>query len=431
MPTPTPSRQIDIDDDFDHAKPASQVPYTTFANWVHDYLRSYGEDDLAFLAAKSSADPTSEEVGNLYTVPAIGPHYLDAWAAMDAELSGDQATHPGPSTALVPPLTKRLRAENLSVEKCGMENFSLGPLGERVMAAFRGTSDFQSLMQDLLTNQQQQQQPAIEASIGEQPSSSTLPAAETMPQQLQISPPMTTPALFGDLAQAGPTIKELDVQTFESRLTRELGFLGVIPPGTLVTRVTTTSSTSNAAAGASKKTSSGTVEVFESPIDWATREDDEISSSLRACQRLLKSQVKINERRKAALAERVQARIAYQEYEALRDGLENVIEGAWAKRQRAAQRKAYKDKKDKDRKEKDRDKLEAASLAQSIAALNQPQQLSATLIAALTKRRNLVDGFAHLFPEGAGLLPTSSVYEGLKLGANVVARPPQAAPAVE
>lgn len=419
IPTPTPSKQSEIDDDFDHAKPASQVPYTTFANWVHDYLRSFGEDDLAFLAAKSTADPSSEEAGNLYTVPDIGPHYLDVWAAMDAE-----ADTPGTSTALIPPLTKRLKPENLTSEKLAMENFALGPLGERIMSAFRGTNDFQSLMQDLLAEQQEQQ---AHQPIPVEPPSASIPAAETMPQQ--ISPPTTAPALFGHLAATAPTIKEMDVLSFESRLTRELGFLGAIPPGALATRTLGSSSSASTSSGTNpKKQTSGTIEYFESPINWANREDDEISCSLRACQRLLKAQVATNERRKTALAERVQARIAYQEYEALRDGLESVIEGAWAKRQRAAQRKAYKDKKDKDRKEKDRDKLEAASLAQSIAALNQPQPLSASLIAALTKRRNLVDGFAHLFPEGAGLLPSSSVYEGIELDSNVVSDPPQAAP---
>lgn len=425
VPTPTPSRQADIDDDFDHAKPASQVPYTTFANWVHDYLRSFGEDDLAFLSARSTADPSCEESGSLYTVPPIGPHYLDAWNALDAELAGEQVDAPSSSRALAPVPTRKLKPENLTSERLVAENYALGPLGERMMSAFRGTSDFRSLMDDLLA-----QQPEESILPGTEPPSATAAAVDSTSQQ--ISPQLPPQPQFGDLAQSGPTIKDMDTLSFESRLTRELSFLGVIPQGAMTQRTMNSTAASLAnAAGTSKKAAPAVQEIFESPIDWANREDDEISSSLRACHRLLKSQVAINETRKAALAERVQARIAYQEYEALRDGLESVIEGAWAKRQRAAQRKAYKDKKDKDRKEKDRDKLEAASLAQSIAALNQPQPLSQSLIAALTKRRNLVDGLAHLFPDGGLLLPSTSVYEGLQLSSNVIEGTPQAAPSVE
>lgn len=433
MPTPTPSKQADIDEDFDHAKPASQVPYTTFANWVHDYLRSFGEDDLAFLSSRSTADPASDEAGSLYTVPAIGPHYLDAWAALDAELAGDHVNPPAPSTSLAPAPTKKMKPENMTTERLGVETYSLGPLGERIMSAFKGTSDFQTLLDNLLAQQPEDSVlPAGANPASVVDSSSSMQDAMALPAP-QISPQLPAPPRFGDPSTTGPTIKEMDTLSFESRLTRELSFLGVIPPGAMTQRPIANQAA--LASGGNKKAGTSTApavhEIFESPIDWAGREDDEISSSLRACQRLLKEQIAINEKRKAALAERVRERIAFQEYEHLRDGLESVIEGAWAKRQRAAQRKAYKDKKDKDRKEKDRDKLEAASLAQSIAALNQPQPLSANLIAALTKRRNLVDGLAHLFPEGGLLHPIASVYEGLNLAANVVGQPPQNAPSVE
>lgn len=59
-----------------------------------------------------------------------------------------------------------------------------------------------------------------------------------------------------------------------------------------------------------------------------------------------------------------------------------------------------------------------------------PQQLSATLVTALTKRRNLVDGFAHLFPEGGALLPAVSIYEDLDIEENAVQRPAHEAPVI-
>ena len=97
IPVATATKQDDVDEDFDHAKPASQVPYSTFANWANDYLRLYGEDDLAFLAPRGNEDP------GIFNAPDLGPHYLDAWAAMDADLNGDAVDLPGPSKALIMP----------------------------------------------------------------------------------------------------------------------------------------------------------------------------------------------------------------------------------------------------------------------------------------------------------------------------------------
>jgi transcriptional adapter 3 len=62
------------------------------------------------------------------------------------------------------------------------------------------------------------------------------------------------------------------------------------------------------------------------------RDDDEITSSLRQCQRLLLEQSQINEARKSRLAEIAQHRLAYAEYSQSLDGIEKSIETAWVKR---------------------------------------------------------------------------------------------------
>ena len=401
VPAPTPRKQDEVDEDFDHAKPASQVPYTTFANWVTDYLRSFGEDDLAFLASRPE-DPT------YFDEPALGPHYLDTWAAMDAELAGDTVNLPSTSTTLVPPMLRRFKSENITNESLHTENVYLGPLGERLISAFRGVNQFPGTMTDLMSGAPEALQPGAPASA--------VPNATG-----QGASGAAGPSVPAHAALAGPTIKEMDALDFEARLTRELSFLGVLPPLSRSSASSASSSTGTSGKKSGPAAASDAQQPqLEAPVDWAGRQDDEISASLRACQRLLEKQTAINGQRRERLAELVRQRIAYQEYESLRDGLEAVIEGAWNKRHRAAQRKAVKDKKDKDRKEKDKDKLEAASLAQSIAALNMPQQLSATLVTALTKRRNLVDGFAHLFPEGGALLPAESIYEDLDIEENTV-----------
>lgn len=418
LPAPTPSKQSEINENFDNAKPSTQVPYTTFANWVNDFFRSFGEDDLAFLA------PKPEDPG-VYDIPPLGPHYQDTWAAMDAELNGEQVEGPPHSTALVPPALRRFKPQNLTTAALTTENIYLGPLGERLISAFKDTKDIRGIMDDLLAAQEEMQvdKANMDTTTILDPTNSA-PGIIIQPTQqtgevaynTQISPQLLTPAMFNDpnTLAATPSIKEMDALDFESRLTRELSFLGIIPlPTRIVPPPTTTKP--------SKKTAESNTTQFDlsSSVDWSSRADDEISTALRACQRQLQKQVALNDKRKERLSSIVRRRIAYQEYEHLRDGLEAVIEGAWAKRQRAAQRKAQKDRKDKDKKgerEKDRDKLEAASLAQSIAALNTPQPLSATLVAALTKRRNLVDSVQPLFPPNAYVLPTESIFQGLDAG---------------
>lgn len=374
---------------------------------MNDFFRSFGEDDLAFLA------PKPEDPG-VYDIPPLGPHYQDTWAVMDAELAGEQTDPPPPSTALVPPALRRFKSQNLTTAALPTENMYLGPLGERLISAFKDTKDIRGIMDDLFAAQQEMQSGKAEVDSG-----MTLDSASAVPRTTtgdgmitQTSPQLVAPAMFSDpnVLSTVPSIKEMDALDFESRLTRELSFLGVIPLPTRIAPPPTKPS--------KKTTESNTTQLdLSSSVDWSSRADDEISTALRACQRQLRRQIAINDKRKERLANIVRQRIAYQEYEHLRDGLEAVIEGAWAKRQRAAQRKAQKDRKEKDKKgdrEKDRDKLEAASLAQSIAALNTPQPLSANLVAALTKRRNLVDSVQPLFPPNAYILPTESIYQGLE-----------------
>ncbi|ODN79641.1 hypothetical protein L202_03583 [Cryptococcus amylolentus CBS 6039] len=67
-------------------------------------------------------------------------------------------------------------------------------------------------------------------------------------------------------------------------------------------------------------------------FDPNNRDDDEVSSALRQCQRLLAHQTSLNDARKARLVELSKQRLAYTEYRAALDGIEKSIEEAWAKR---------------------------------------------------------------------------------------------------
>ncbi|WVR04668.1 hypothetical protein IAU60_001679 [Kwoniella sp. DSM 27419] len=67
-------------------------------------------------------------------------------------------------------------------------------------------------------------------------------------------------------------------------------------------------------------------------FDAMKREDDEVTSALRQCQRLLSQQTALNDARKARLAEIAKHRLAYSEYQSTLEGVEKSIEASWAKR---------------------------------------------------------------------------------------------------
>ena len=67
-------------------------------------------------------------------------------------------------------------------------------------------------------------------------------------------------------------------------------------------------------------------------FDPTKREDDEITSALRSCQRQLLQQTTLNDARKSRLAEVAKQRLAFTEYTSMLEGIEKGIEQGWAKR---------------------------------------------------------------------------------------------------
>ncbi|EIW71248.1 hypothetical protein TREMEDRAFT_13632, partial [Tremella mesenterica DSM 1558] len=67
-------------------------------------------------------------------------------------------------------------------------------------------------------------------------------------------------------------------------------------------------------------------------FDPSKRDDDEITSSLRTCQRLLVKQSALNEARKSRLSDIAKHRLAYAEYSSALEGIEKAIEAGWTKR---------------------------------------------------------------------------------------------------
>jgi transcriptional adapter 3 len=159
--------------------------------------------------------------------------------------------------------------------------------------------------------------------------------------------------------------------------------------------------------------------VRDLQIDWSQRADDEISTSLRQCQKLLATQTALNTARKSILLSIAKDRLAFAEYQQCLDGLDRVIESAWVKRQKLAVRQQKRklgapplpgtsvriSAKEKERDDRERE---------------QQQRLMETVRRAMDRRRLLVDHVGAIFREeeedepGRFFgLPKTSVYEGL------------------
>ena len=190
----------------------------------------------------------------------------------------------------------------------------------------------------------------------------------------------------------------MDSVDLEDRIRRELNYLGVFPwepPNVLNGPLSSASKTPVLGSG----NLGSNVMNRHGEIDWSLRTDDEISAALRACQRQLRDQMNVNENRKIKLAEIVRDRLAYQEFETLRDALEKQIETGWIRRQRHHGKRKVKGK--------GVEKVPPIELLRS--------SLPEGLVSALEKRRRLVDSVAPLFQHAeAGQfrgLPTNRVFE--------------------
>ncbi len=137
------------------------------------------------------------------------------------------------------------------------------------------------------------------------------------------------------------------------------------------------------------------------------RQDDEITASLRQCQRLLRQQLAVNDARKNRLADAARDRLAYGDYKHTLSGLEAVITTAW---QRRSSRKVRKGKS----KDKEKEKEDVYVIGKKMPGSALPEQVKK----AMEARRKWIDsvGVAFEGEETAGRfkdLPTRSIYEGV------------------
>ncbi|GAA5903899.1 Ada3 domain-containing protein [Sporobolomyces salmoneus] len=392
-PTPTAKRQADVEGDFSNSKPGQQIAHSTFVNWTESYLRPFGEDDLAFLAAKP-------EDLSPYIIPPLGKPYLQKWEEEDLDHhrssshSHQQKTllqqqqqrllHSSSSSSnastnaalLLPPPLPRLKPCHLSEEAMATENIFLGPLSERIMSALAFEESVNLGLLDGSGNGN-----GREGSVeGDEEENGFRGGGRDGDDEDAEGEDDMEDGMAG-MASAGEKV-EMDAVDLEERIKRELRFIGLLP---------------------------------EEEVDWTKREDDEISTALRACQRLLQHQVELNESRKSILMSIVKDRMAYQEYETARDAQERVIEAGWHKRQRTDSKK----KKKGTQKDKDRSLNKVPSSA-GVGGEEDPSKVpvSPVLLEAVEKRNALVESFKPFFEEDGGKsrwwgIPDTSVYEGM------------------
>ncbi|KAK4058888.1 Transcriptional regulator [Microbotryomycetes sp. JL221] len=299
--------------------------------------------------------PKSHDVAP-YLIPPLGKHYTEVWEEEDSGMTvGSTSAYASP---LEPAPLTRTRPEHLTEEASGAENVSLGPLSERLVAA-------------LAFNQPGQD----DEDSGEGGSGS---------DDARSRPNGVNGIHTGNHDETNAMVDRstnLDAVELEDRIKRELKFIGLLP---------------------------------EDEVDWSLREDDEISSALRACQRQLYHQTTLNESRKAVLSSIVKDRMAYQDFEQARDAQERIIENGWSKRQKSE------NKKKKSKREKERERRQhGAGADEPTSSLITGKHMSLSLLEAMDRRNRLIGSLKPFFEDDEEQgrfygLPERSVFEGLE-----------------
>ncbi|KAG0141597.1 hypothetical protein CROQUDRAFT_281246 [Cronartium quercuum f. sp. fusiforme G11] len=366
-----PKSQGEVNQDFSKAKaPTNQVPIHQFQNWVNENYRV-----------------VEDETESVFRIPALGPHYSETWRAEDLGLpvaqvkagSGLNALEgqvlPSVHPLAYPPLVQ-VKVEDVTDASLLTEKIEIGPLAERLISMIQPIGPHIRAEKETRKTDEPDDTRAGFMLGSDAPGSVALSSAEIVPRSEK------------------PV--KLDSLELEQRIIKELRYIGVLGN--------------------------------EEEVDWSLRADDEISMALRSTQKALRQQVAINTRRKARLSGIVKARMAFQEYETVKEGLDRVIEQGWNKRIRtdakkkpASKRKLNKNQKNANGEDDDQEQPEVQS---GVAQVRVPY--SETLLAALEKRQVLIDNVSSIFQEGQGWglmgerefgrhlcmgIPTSTIYD--------------------
>ncbi|PWN36417.1 uncharacterized protein FA14DRAFT_55038 [Meira miltonrushii] len=289
-----------------------QVPFHTFQQWCDGWFRTLTDEDLAWLSSKS-------EDMDLFSIPSLGRHYKEIWEEEEANgalvptvylTNAPYSTTPLQSAF---PVSANMNGRSMPGSSNGM-----GP----------GIASSHMTKPPKFDPRQLKDDHLFAGSLDEVRGG---PFTERLLSVLLPTPPPSDDS--GEANQqanqnAGPGGLVLisghgggnagtsqDMADYEDRLMRELKAIDVIGN--------------------------------EDSIDWSDRTDDEISSTLRKVQNLLRKQIRINEVRKLRLYELAKDRMGYQDYVACLTSAEREIESGWLKRQQQIRKSMSAQKKKK------------------------------------------------------------------------------------
>ncbi|SJX63196.1 uncharacterized protein SRS1_14020 [Sporisorium reilianum f. sp. reilianum] len=411
-----------------------QTPINTFYNYADAFFKTLTEDDLAWLSSKSDDHEP-------FQMPPLGRHYKELWEEEEALLaSGTVDVYGNPISAIsrspsislgaggglpldasVLAATAAAAARNGTADSRGqhaaraeleipppphfrvkqMSNLHLGLESPAVVDARSGPLA-ERLVASLL--------PSHTEHDGDDANTSTAAAARG--DGTSALPPSMLASLNGHVgadddegddydAEGEPdldldaVVQDQDMATFEERIAKELKALEVL--------------------GADES------------LDWSTRADDEISTTLRMVQRELARQQKVNGMRKDRLFGIAKDRMAYQDYLNCLNSVEKEIELGWTKRLRQIKASLSKRKKGGHSYHDDSNLAPGANGVQSASGTPQPgvapyngpvrPQLPENVVSAMDRREKLQFAFKELFDgaKHAWQTPTESVYADLHL----------------
>ncbi|KAJ2365928.1 Transcriptional regulator [Coemansia sp. RSA 2611] len=324
-----------VQDDFSRVKVTNQVQIQTYWTSLEPYFRNITDEDIAFL------ESTNEDQ-ELYVIPKLGKFYAYAWAEEEVTHFPDHM-HSSKTRYLAKSLlgsdtssksrpSHSALAGNSVGSDMALNTSRLAPLTERIVSAL--------VAERLVLNGGSR----IKTENGDSaPNGGNLDyRSDTEDGTTEIEP--------YQLSSNGETL------SLEDRLKRELRYIGIID---------------------------------DDDVDWDGREDDEVCVTIRALQRQLREQTKVNKLRKARLLPISKEHIGFQEYTQVIDELDKQVEQCYIKRHRQT-------------KSRKRKSAPVKTISLSDNALN-----------AMDRRQRVIQAIGHLFPPEKFALPSESIFTGI------------------
>lgn len=271
------------DRDYSQPKPAQQVTFQTFLNYVEPYIRNLNEEDRGFLLERGDREKP-------FIIPKLGgKHYKELWAEEDTGMTID-------TDIKMPDNEPRGSMDQMNDDVAESEEVSTGPLMSRLLTMLRpGRSNASN------GDAQENGVNGVDGEMEIDGEENSRDANKTEPQ-----PPATQ---MPDWKNA-PPMPRTDYAQMDDRIRQELVHLGFLAPS-------------------------------DAP-DYNSSMDDEVMARLRYLQGELRHQSIINGARKRRILELTEEHMAAQEWSTIQDDLDSQLNQAYLKRNRNIGKKGSK-----------------------------------------------------------------------------------------